>query len=725
MKLTEQINVVQGIDGDVRINRMPGGFPKIEAGTRADMFFGMGLAHGYDRRMHIWLLKTLIMGRASECFSANPELIEIDTFMRWIRLDRDSEKEAGKLSPEARGLVEAYCQGVNEGGKSRGRPLEFKLTGYHPDEWTPADCLTMVKAAGFAGLAQTQGDMEKFILQMLKNGVSPERVKALFPYIEEEISPELIDIIKKVKLKRPIVSASLAWLTKLGTFNASNNWVVNGKKTASGKPILAGDPHLNIQLPSVWYSMVLKGPDRYLMGATMPGIPALPVGRSNDVAWSVTYAPADVSDNYIEEIKGGQYRQGDAYRDFEVRKETIRPKKGNPIELSFYENERGLLEGSPEEDGYYLNFAWTGITGTTAETLEGFFSLVDAENVDEAMEALSRLTFAPFNWITADRDGNIGYHMSGLVARKKDGYSGLLPLLGWDPDQAWQGVMDTRENPRIVNPPEGFIITANQDLNHFCQTTPIKLPMSEYRADMIFRHLEKGQGVSVDDIKRMHYDLYSIQAEIFMEVLAPLLPDTEAGRVLKDWDRRYDGNSKGAVLFESVYLELVKEVFGRRGFGLDVLEEVVFETNMFAFLHGNFDRILLAEDSVWFDGENREEIYNRAIAKGLKKRPTRYGESRKIYIQHLFFAGKLPKFLGFDYGPYEHVGSRATIPQSQIFRAMGQQATFAPSLRMITDMDTQEIHTNLAGGASDSRFSKYYTNGMANWKNGVYEIFKP
>jgi penicillin G amidase len=251
------------------------------------------------------------------------------------------------------------------------------------------------------------------------------------------------------------------------------------------------------------------------------------------------------------------------------------------------------------------------------------------------------------------------------------------------------------------------------------------LPMSSYRAERIADLLEKGESLTAEDMKKIHYDLYSRQAEVFMEIIAPLLPATENGDILKNWDLRYDGASPGATLFERIYRQLLLLVFGENGMGADVVEYMIDESSMFAMLHGNFDQVLLKETSAWFGDQPREEIYRQAIDRGLKKPAVAYGQTRKIYIQNMFFGGQLPKIFGFDFGPYEHIGSRATIPQSQIFRAMGRPSTFAATYRMITDMDNDELFCNLPGGPSDRRFSRYYKTGLAEWMSARYHLYKP
>ncbi len=725
MKIKDQPVILQGTAGGVKIQRMPDGFPRIESDEQIDLYYGLGYVHAHDRQMQMWLTKIIGRGRASECIKADEALIELDKFMRWINLGNDAAAEVQQLSNEVGQIFQAYCRGVNDAVSDANLPLEFKLIGYTPDSWTPEDIILIVKMFGFMGLSQSQGDMEKFIIQIIRNDVDPLKIKELFPYIKEDIPDDLIEIIKQVKLAGPIIPESVKWLGCLAGFSASNNWAVSPGKTASGKAMLCGDPHLAIQLPSIWYPALMTSQEHFVMGATVPGIPSVALGRSANLAWSVTYGTMDMIDYFIEEIKDQKYRRGNKWLPLAVREEVIKPKKQAPVVLKIYENDHGILEGEPLEDGYYLCHAWTGRKGTAAETANHLFKVPDAKNAEEALDLFARLPFGPFNWVAADTAGNIGYQLSGLYPRKAENTSGLLPYLGWDERQDWQGMIDPAKYPGALNPKQGYIVTANQDLNDLGEVSPMTLPMSSYRADRIADLLEKGESLTAEDMKKMHYDLYSLQAEAFMEIMTPLLPASENGDILKNWDLRYDAASLGATLFERIYRELLLLVFGENGMGADVVEYMIDESPMFAMLHGNFDQVLLKKTSAWFADQPREDIYRRAIDRGLKKPPVPYGQTRKIYIPNIFFGGRLPKIFGFDYGPYEHVGSRATIPQGQIFKAMGFSSTFAVSYRMIADMDNDKLLHNLPGGPSDRRFSKYYKMGLAEWMNARYHVYKP
>jgi len=633
MKIKDQPVILKGTVGNVKIQRMPDGFPRIESDEPIDLHYGLGYIHGHDRQMQMWLMKIIGRGRASELLKADEELIELDKFMRWINLGGNIADEVLQLSEETGEILKAYCRGVNDAVSDLKTPFEFKLNGYKPDRWTPEDVILMVKILGFVGLTQSQGDMEKFILQMIRNNVPPHKIKELFPNITEDIPEDLIKIIKQVKLIRPIIPEAIQWLGRLAGFSASNNWAISPDKTASGKAMLCGDPHLSMQLPSILYPALMISQDHYMMGATLPGAPSVMLGRSPHLAWAVTYGTMDMIDYFIEEVQDKKYRRADKCLPFTVREEIIKPKKKDPILLKIYENEHGILEGEPEADGYYLNFAWSARRGTAAESINNLLKIPQAKTAAEAMNYFAGLSFAPFNWTMADTEGNIGYQLSGLYPKKAEGTSGLLPYLGWDESQDWQGMISPDKYPQAFNPEEGFIITANQDLNHLGQVAPMTLPMPGYRADRIRELLENKDGLTVDDMKKIHYDRYSKQAEAFMEIIDPLLPSTENGDLLRNWDRIYDAASLGATLFERIYLELMKLVFGENGMGVDVIETMISDTSMFAMLHGNFDRVLLEKESAWFGGRSREQIYQTAIDRCRALWPN----TNHVYPPYLFW----------------------------------------------------------------------------------------
>ncbi len=703
------------------IRRDEHGVPYIKANAEADLYWGLGYCHALDRGMQMLLMRILGEGRAAELLEASEEMLAIDKFFRRVNWAGGTEQEIAKLSSEAKIFCDAYCAGANA-YFSRKTPWEFKLLGYKPAPWKIENIFTLARMAGYLTLAQSQAEIERLFIEMVQASISREKLDELFPNILGGLD---IELLKKIKLAERIVPLGVKWNNIVPTMMASNNWVISGKKTVSGKPILANDPHLETnRLPNVWYESVLKTKARYAIGATMPGLPGILIGRNSDIAWGATYTFMDAIDSWIEHCKDGKFLQNEnQWTEFKQRKEIIKRKKGAAVEITFYENAHGVLEGNPFDEGFYLATRWTA-AALGATSINAIVNVWNAANVDEGMNCLGQLESA-FNWVLADRHGNIGYQMSGLMPRRRDGVSGFVPLPGWKKENDWQGFVDHQDLPRCVNPAGGFFVTANNDLNQWGAAKPINICMGSYRSDRIAHLLAQKEKLTIDDCREIHYEVYSLQAEYFMRLLKPLLPDTSPGKILREWDCRYNPESPGAFLFEKFYGMLRHEVFGKNGFGVAAVDFLANESGAFVDFYDNFDRVLLSENSAWFGRESRESLYRRVAAEALQVTPKTWGEGNQIKLKHLILGEKLPVAAGFDRGPIILRGGRATPHQGQIYKSAGRVTSFTPSFRMVTDLAQDEVHSNLAGGPSDRRFSKWYCADLENWLKGEYKTLTP
>jgi penicillin G amidase len=722
MKLKNRPVTIGGPSGPIDILRNRHGIPEISGRSQADLAYGLGWVHASDRQLQALLTRVLLQGQAAEKLAADPALIEIDRYMRRMNFLPDPGTEMTRLEPAVRTWLGAYADGFNAGLDENGTVFELKLLGYRPDPWQIKDSLRIGNVFGFLGLADAQGSMEKLLIEMIRHDVGEARLRELFPYLTDEIDA---DLIKKVTLSPPLVPAAIRWLQKLPKFAASNNWAVSGSRTASGKPILCNDPHLEVnRLPAVWQEVVMRLPDNDLLGVTIPGVPGLILGRNRDVSWGATYSFMDMIDYKVEHCRDGKYRRGEAWLPFDVREEVIRVKKGEPVVERVYENDNGLLEGDPGREGYCLVMMWSGARDCGAAEFNTIYRIGTARSVREGMDCLRALDAPTFNWVLADREGHIGYQMSGRLYRRPEGVSGLVPLPAWEKRYDYPGYVDKALLPSLYDPQEGIIVTANNDLNHLGRCRPINLPMGAYRAERIEERLLAAGTLTAQEMQAIHFDLYSRQAERLMAVIRPLLPATENGKTLKDWDCTYDADSRGAMLFESVYQSLLRVVFGDLGLGRETVDHLMKETSIFNDYYANFDNVLLREESAWFEGQSREDLFRRAVGEGLAVEAVPYGQTRQIVLSHLLFGGKLPRFLGFDVGPFALPGNRATVHQGQIFRSAGRLTTFSPSYRMIADMAGSELLTTLAGGPTDRRFSPWYTSDLQNWRQGIYKSLK-
>jgi len=482
---------------------------------------------------------------------------------------------------------------------------------------------------------------------------------------------------------------------------------------------MANDPHLEVnRLPNVWAEHVIELPDDTVFAATLPGLPGAVVGRSRRLAWGATYTFMDAVDSWVEECRGGAARRGDGWAPFTARRETIRQKRGDPVEVVFYENRHGVLDGDPHAPGYYLATRWAP-ADSGAASLNAAAAMWAARTVDDGAAILGRIESA-WNWVLADGDGRIAYQMSGRMPLRHPDASGFAPMPGWDPAFDWRGWASPADLPRVVDPPEGFIVTANQDLNALGRLDPINMPMGDYRARRIAALLAEGP-CDLDTFRRIHQDVFSIQADEMLAILTPELPDTDAARLLRGWDRCYDVDSRGAALFEAFYRELLAEVFAPGGLGAPALAHLLDATGVFIDFYQQFDRVLTTPGGPWLAGRSLGAVYRAAFDRAAAVDRGVWGAHNRVTLTNILFQGRLPRWLGFDRGPIPLPGGRATPHQGQVYTSGGRATSFAPSLRILVDLGEQALHSALAGGPSDARRSRWYCSDLERWRRGAYK----
>lgn len=716
----------QGQDGLVTIARLQDGIPFVKAKTQRDAMYAQGWLHAQDRQMQLFLTRSIMEGRASEQLSADTALIELDSYVRRMQFFPDAAQEVKKLDLRAQELLEQYSLGINDFIAKHGYVWELKLLQRKWQAWKPVDSLALAKAFTYIGLASGQADVQRFILQLIQSGLDEERLRELFPYLTDNFD---VDVIKKIKLTETLLPTFL--LSQIPKFTASNNWVLQKKS----QTIFCGDPHLEInRLPAIWYEQCLAWEGQELIGTSMPGSPVILLGRNRHVAWSPTYSFMDMLDHRIEDCKNGKFRRGQGknqkWFDFDKKTEVLHLKKAirkngkkiRKIEIPVYYNEHGVLEGNPYEDGLYLVNNWSTRYQAIASDINAFFDLQNVHSTKEAMACFRKMDVLTYNWVIADTKENIGYQMSGRTFKRPPSISGLMAHPAWLKKFDFKGFLNPMNLPRLYNPSTKMIATANNDLNHLTKgkSLPINAVMASYRTNRIVSLLRKSKAADFASMKKIHYDLYSIQAERFMKIIRPHLPASKEGDLLKNWNFEYSEDSVEATMFEAIYVAMLKNLFGDYGFGKKAMEFLWNETSLFNNYYGNLDAIFFKNNSAWFKKIKRKEIIQMAIAQGLKEKTLAYGETQKITFRNLLFGNILPKWLGFDKGSFSLAGSRATVQQRQILKFSGRNIVFAPSFRFITDMKTGEVYFNSPAGISDRRFSKLYFNRYADWANGKY-----
>jgi penicillin amidase len=692
-----------------------------------------GFAHAHDRALQMLLTRVIGRGRLSELIDDSPESLAIDLFMRRNLFAAGSEEEATRLDGRARELAEAYSAGVNA-RLTCGMPWELRVLGVPNTRWTGADTLLTLRLMSFVGLAQAQGDAEVVVLSALRAGVDRGKLARLFRPHLDALDESLLESILSLRH----VPAVVPGLPPLPGLRASNNVAVAGRLSASGAALYASDPHLEVnRLPAIWYEVVGELPDGdFRTGVTVPGVPGLVMGRSRSIAGGFTYGFADTIDFVIEEVREGRYRRGEGWLPLRERRETILRKKGAPVEVIVLESDAGVLEvpdgTTGVDDGLWLARAWTCRREGGAASLEAILDLWSAPDVERAMEAASRLAI-PANWLFSGKDGRIGAQQSGLLPRRGREV-GLLPLRGWEPGDLPDGTLPPSALARLLDPPEGVLATANDAGHGAWRPVGVTLSMGSDRADrlreLVGARLSSGRGLAVADLGETQADVVSGQARRLLAALDPYLPEVPAVRFLRGWDRRYDAASRGAVLFERLYSVLCSRLFGEPLFGAAAWGALRDASLVHSFYFRLFDDVLAREDGEpWFGPEGKAAWVARVAREALDgvdpaSLPA-WGETRHVFMRHLLFGGRLPVFLGFDRGPIEIVGGRATVVQGQVLKLAGRESSFCPSWRFVADLATDAAETALAGGPSDRRFSRWYATDVERWLAFERKTLKP
>jgi penicillin G amidase len=573
--LDPDISQLPGLDNPIAIERDTSGVPHIQALNTEDALFGQGYVHAEDRLWQMELQRRLVSGTLSEVFGA--DTLDSDKAYRTRGLNQLAATGYQNLTPEAKGVVDAYTAGVNAYlSNDPELPPEFQTLGYQPKAWQPTDVLLATQLATSIGV--TNGD-ELIRAQLLEQGVSRDRISELINSYPEDattiLQPE--DIQAKQGLQRAIdkLPQEQSLKTEMkqdveslfsNSIEASNNWVVSGDRTTTGKPFLANDPHLPLQQPSYWYQSHLSTPQTDVIGGSFPGIPGILTGRNQDIAWGVTALQVDGEDYYqLEETQDGSgYTYRGEVRPYQIREETIKVKGADSESLSVKESVYGPVVS--DSLGLSQPVALESIALEPVDgAIESFIGINRAQNWQEFKGAIDFDDAAAAqnqNFVYADVDGNIGYIAAGKFPIRQPGHSGGYPVPGTG-EFDWKGFIPFEEAPQVYNPKSGFIVTANNKI------TPANYPYEingsfadPYRAERIRELILAKDKLSLEDMQAIQLDQVSLLYRDFRPILQQLQPTSEQGQTWRDrllaWDGNTTPDSVEASVFAAWYTELTK-----------------------------------------------------------------------------------------------------------------------------------------------------------------------
>ena len=554
---------VQGIERSIEISRDRWGVPHVRAQTVADAWFGQGFCQGQDRLWQLDLYRRFASGRVAEF--AGPQALELDRFMRTLGLRRIAEREAQAMDAAVADGLHAYSAGINAAAATASAPpVEHQLLRLEFEPWTPTDTLTVTKLLAF-GLS-TNWERELLRAEMARE-LGAERAARLDPTYPsgnplvlspgETYTGNGSAIVEQIdRLRNELGFAAEA--------TGSNNWAVSADRSATGGPLIAGDPHLVPGMPGIAYQLGIYVDDRFCRGLAFPCIPGLACGQNNDVTWTFTNVLADVMDLYVERVEGGRYEFEGEWRPLERHEEEIAIKGREPEQLVVRETHHGPIVNralrADESEPLALAFSALRLPGISAAN----FAILDFRSGPELVEGLGAHTAPVSNLIWADRHGSIGYKTVGRLPLRRGGCPDL-PKPGWTAEYEWDGWVPYEEQPEIRDPETGYLVTANNKI------APDDFPhhitsdyLDGYRARRISQLIERTPRHDVDSFTSMQLDLHSIPGIETAHRLIRLRPrdqrETAAIERLRSWDGAMAPDSIAATIYQAFTLRLGREV---------------------------------------------------------------------------------------------------------------------------------------------------------------------
>lgn len=747
---------LSGLHAPVEVLFDSHGVPSVYARDPDDAWFAAGVMHARDRRWQMELYRRVTLGRLSEALG--DATLAFDQRFLTLGLRDAARAEWARATPQVRSALERYAAGVNAATAEqvgRKKPIEFQLLGITPPPWEPIDSLAIGRLLAWRLAENHQAELVRGALAAKFGDAVALQLTGAYPSGAPTILPTQIARAATSSQRVPGTSVSgLEWLAAGARRGNSNNWVVAGARTASGKPILANDPHLPIEFPSVWYEMHVVAAGLDVIGATIPGVPFIALGHNARIAWGMTATGADVQDLAMERIDVG--RQRSMFRGEWVPVEVTRsdiPVRGRsaPLPFEVWKTRNGPIFADTDLD-WDAPPSWLSPEGRSGDERRAYSLRWDnAGDLAGAFEALNRATdwstftsavstfSAPsMNVVYADVDGNIGYALSGRIPVRAAG-DGRVPVDG-NAAPAWTGALSSENLPRSVNPASGVIYSANHEVDRTFSGLITKDWIAPFRATRLRDQLSSATAITLDAMSALQQDRHSVAADVILAGLASAMAtgrtrpqearSVELLEQLSSWDRVVDARP-----VVSLY-EAFEHALWRRAF-VDEMDEPLFRkfyewagAERPAGLHA----IIGDRESRWWDDistierrETRDDIFLLAARDADEMLQNEFGgdSSRQwdrvhqAHFTHPLGAANVAIHWLFDRGPVPVEGDGTTVMRISWNRLAPFSAWEHPSWRQLFDVgEWDNSRVSLPTGQSGHPLSPSYFDQNPAWASG-------
>ncbi len=737
---------VAGLAGLVRVRFDPDGVPHVRAETEADAFRALGACHALDRFFQMDTMRRLFSGRLAALVGerrlgprALPPLskgttTDVDRLMRALSLVPAARRVLAAASEEERLLLDAYVDGVNAALSQvvlRALPPEYRLLAVKPEPWTALDsCLLSKGMALSLSFKWRSGIVLAAVAEVLKD--RPEHLAAILPQPPGPDTPTIARIAPRVRGLAEALSF-VGWEAPLA---GSNAWVVGGARSASGAPLLANDPHLDLSLPSVWYMASVSGGRTAAVGATLPGTPGVVVGRTPSVAWGLTNAMLDDGDLWAEEVDGTgtRYRVDGRWREMEVETHEVLRRGASPVVFRVRRTHRGPIvsDALPGYAGAPLSLRLTLFE--TTRDMVAFLRLGRARTAADVEAAAEGYGSPAQNVVWATTEGRCGYFLMGAAPDRPPGPHPILPRDGTTTASDWTGFVPAGRLPHMRIPPEGALVTANDphagpDYPHYlsCLYEPT------YRARRIRSLLEGRAGFRPEDMAAIQMDAVSLGTEAFRRVV--LLPVAEELRATRPAAAHLLDRCLLAIGPEGpedvgpAYLHLVHHHLARRVFGPLLTEDLALR--WMGCVNLVEDRLIDAfrdASSPWAKPPTRAALVADALEAAAKDMAARglapdapWGAVHRLTLRHALSEAPIVGET-FTRGPFPMGGGPYTPLSGQYAHHRPASMTVGASYRQVIDLADPEGSSRMIiyGGQSGHVGSPHYDDLTERWRRGGF-----
>ncbi len=721
-----------GLSTEARVWRDAYDVPHIFAGSMDDAARALGYLHASERMFQMDILRRVGQGRMAEIRGA--DLLPVDKFIRTMGFYREAETSFSALSPWAQKRLEAYAEGVNAFLASHALPPEFFLAGDKPEPWKPADSLVIGKIEAYQ---LSQNFKLKLLRARLIAKLGEERANWLFPGARPGDPITTLPATSDTHASDDRIDDELGALTGIGK-GASNEWVVAGSRTLTGKPILANDPHLELSAPILWYLARVVTSEGSVKGAALPGAPVFVLGQNDSIAWGLTTADSNVQDLFIETIDPAdpsKYLSPEGPKPFETREETIHVKGGADVKLTIRATRHGPVLSDVNADlasfagpQKAVSLAFTGL-GDRDTTAEAMMRVNSARNWGEFLAALRVYQTPTQNFVFADVGGDIGFLNPGLVPLRKSGL-GLVPVDGASGAADWTGVIPFEQWPQLHNPETGFAFNANNANFPDDHKPSFGQDWEEtFRARRIQQFFDAIDKHSLETSATMQADHLSLDVRDLQPFIAMIAPSDERARkaqaMLLSWNAVMD-KDRAEPLIYTAFLRSLHKILIEDKTGLPMKEKGPFAATTLVSL--------MRDHPEWCDSPDAADpgcrkALGRALDDGLALLVKRdggdmsrwsWGSEHIAVLQHQVFS-HVPVLDRLSDLSVSSSGGFYTLDRgggSEIVPDLPFARTHAGGFRGLYDLgDPDKSRFMIATGESGHIFSRHYGDLTPLWNN--------